>query len=468
MTWTADRPIAPAPISPLIQTLAAQAARTPDAVALSFAGEQLTYRELHCRAAHLACHLQTLGVGPEVLVGLCVERSVEMVIGILGVLVAGGAYVPLDPTYPPERLALMLEDTQAPVLLTQERLLARLPPHRAQVVCLDVACCALEEPSADSCENRELNHKGHEGVANGSLNVRPNVGRTRHRFSLEVSAGGAREGNLAYVIYTSGSTGRPKGVLVEHGGLGNLVQEQARVFAIGPGSRVLQFASMSFDAAVSEIFTALTTGATLCLSARDALLPGPALLHLLREEAITVVTLPPSALAALPPAELPMLATIVAAGEACPAGVVARWAPGRRFFNAYGPTEATVCATIARCVAGDGRPPIGHPIANTQVYLLDAQLYPVPAGDPGELYIGGIGLARGYLNRPDLTAERFVPNSFVGSHPPTPFPQREGGDAGAGRFPAGAPAGRVAGMASPGCTLPATTGSPRPSRDGGG
>jgi amino acid adenylation domain-containing protein len=357
----------------------AQVERTPNATAAVFGDQRLTYRELNQRANQLAQHLRRGGVGPEALVGLCVERSLDMLVGLLGILKAGGAYLPLDPVYPAERLAFMLEDAQVAALVTQTSLLDRLPWASAglsqgAIVCLDRDWASIATASTENI------------------------------------ASGATPADLAYVIYTSGSTGRPKGTLVEHRGIGNLAAAQICAFGVRPDSRVLQFASLSFDAALSEIVMTLLAGATLCLAPQEALLPGPGLLSLLRDQAITVVTLPPLALAALPPDQLPALRTIAVAGETCPLTLAARWAPGRRFLNAYGPTETTVCATMFKY---DGvRLPIGRPIANTQIYLLDDRLQPVPVGVPGELYIGGIGLARGYHNRPELTAERFVPNPF--------------------------------------------------------
>jgi amino acid adenylation domain-containing protein len=218
--------------------------------------------------------------------------------------------------------------------------------------------------------------------------------------------------NLAYVIYTSGSTGKPKGVLVQHQGLCNLALAQIRVFAVDADSRVLQFASFSFDASISEVVMSLCAGATLYLGTRDSLLPGTGLMQLLQQQQISHVTFSPSALAAMPSGAYPDLRTIIVAGEACPPDLVAQWSPGRRFINGYGPTESTVCATTAICGDSKTSPPIGRPIDNIQVYILDGDLQPVPIGVPGELHIGGAGLARGYLNRPELTAEKFIPNPF--------------------------------------------------------
>ncbi len=349
---------------------------TPDAVAVVFEGEQLTYRELNAKANQLAHYLRSLGVKPEVLVGICVERSLEMIVGLLGILKAGGAYVPIDPAYPSERIAYMLDDSQLPVLLTQKQLVASLPEHQAQVICLDSDWDGISA----LCELSPI------------TSVTPE--------------------NLAYVIYTSGSTGKPKGVLIAHRGLCNLAQAQIKLFDVQPGSHVLQFASISFDASISEIVMALSAGATLCLGTAESLRLGQPLARLLQKQKITHLTLVPSALAALPSEQFPALQNIIVAGELCPTSLVTQWASGRQFFNAYGPTEATVCATVAQCFEGMDVLPIGRPIDNTQVYILDRHLQPVPIGVPGELHIAGVGLARGYLNRPNLTNTKFIPNPF--------------------------------------------------------
>jgi amino acid adenylation domain-containing protein len=353
----------------------AQVERTPDAIAVVFEAQRLTYRELNDRANQLAHYLQTLGVKPEVMVGICVERSVEMIVGLLGILKAGGAYVPLDPAYPQDRIGYMLEDSQVSVLLTQQRLMADLPAH-PQVICLDTDWAAIANQPATAVNS------------------------------------GVQANNLAYVIYTSGSTGKPKGVLVQHQGLVNLALAQIQVFDVHADSRVLQFASFSFDASISEVVMTLCVGASLYLAQRDDLMPGLGLLNLLQTQGITHVTLSPSALAAMPKVEIPSLRTIIVAGEACPPDLANQWSSGRRFINGYGPTEATVCATTAICTDSNSPLPIGRPIANTQVYILDRNLQPVPIGIPGELHIGGAGLARGYLNRADLTAAKFISNPF--------------------------------------------------------
>ncbi len=354
----------------------AQVQARPDAVAVGFEGQQLTYRELNQRANQLAHYLQTRGVGPEVLVGICVPRSLEMVVGLLGILKAGGAYLPLDPEYPPDRLAFMLNDSRVKVLLTQEELVSLLSQHSGELICLD----------------RDWGEIAQQSRENPGVRMRSD--------------------NLAYVIYTSGSTGQPKGVMLAHQGLCNLAQAQLQLFDLSPDSHVLQFASISFDASVWEMIMAWGSGATLYLIPKACLLSGSALVEQIRRHQITTVTLPPSILAMLPQEQVKTLQTIIVAGEACSPDLVSQWGRGRRFFNAYGPTESTVCATVAEAVQNNQSPPIGRAIANTQVYILDAQMQLLPIGVPGELYIGGDGLARGYLNQPDLTRDRFVANPF--------------------------------------------------------
>ncbi|WP_186062490.1 non-ribosomal peptide synthetase [Burkholderia gladioli] len=363
------------------QRVAQQAARLPDHPAVQFGEAVLGYGELDARANRLAHLLRRRGVGAETLVGLCLPRSPELIVAMLGILKAGAAYVPLDPDYPAERLAWILEDSRCPLVLTHGALVDRLPPANL-TLCLDELAAQLAAQPA------------------------------------EEPADSAAPGNLAYVIYTSGSTGRPKGVLLHHDGLCNLVDAQAEAFALTPERRVLQFASFNFDASTWEIFMALSAGATLCMAPREALLPGRDLETTLRALEVDTATLPPVALATLEPAALPKLATIVVAGEACPAALVRAWATQRDFFNAYGPTETTVCATMFRCEpagedAPDAAPPIGRPLPNTRVYVLDARLNPVPLGAIGELYVAGAGLARGYLNRPDLSAAGFLPDPFA-------------------------------------------------------
>ncbi|GLQ98962.1 non-ribosomal peptide synthase/polyketide synthase [Dyella mobilis] len=351
-------------------------ADAPDAMAVAFADRRLSYRELDRRANQLAHHLQTLGVGPDVLVGLCVARSPELVVGLLGIMKAGAAYLPLDPAHPAERLAHILNESMAPVLLTQSSLLEQLPSHWGSLVLLDDDA-ALIDTYPDDAPPRTLQPE-----------------------------------NLAYVMYTSGSTGMPKGVAVTHAGVPNLLASQTRQFALTPQARVLQFASASFDAAFWEVCMSLLAGAQLVLAPADQLLPGEGLSELIAAHGITHATLPPAALAVLPEDALPAGMHLVVAGEACSPTLVERWSSRLRMFNAYGPTETTVCATISEALQGAQTPPIGGPILNTQVYVLDAQLQPTPVGVPGELYLAGLGLARGYLQRAGLSAERFVANPF--------------------------------------------------------
>ncbi|MEH2279394.1 MAG: amino acid adenylation domain-containing protein [Nostoc sp.] len=358
------------------ELFAAQVEKTPDNIAVVFDEQKLTYQELNHRANKVAHYLQSLGVGREVLVGICVERSLDTIVGLLGILKAGAAYLPLDTSYPQERLSFMLSDSQVQVLLTQQKFVDEFSVSGVKTVCFDsdgeaIACQSHENPPSDVTAE-----------------------------------------NLAYLIYTSGSTGTPKGVLIQHQGVCNLAQAQIKLFDVHPHSRVLQFASFSFDASVWEIVMALGSGASLYMGTQDSLRPGADLIKFLREHSITHVTLPPTALAALPAEELPNLQTLIVAGEACNPKLIAQWSQERRFFNAYGPTESTVCATVAECTAGDTQATIGRAIANTQVYILDNHLQPVPIGTAGELFIGGDGLARGYLNRPELTRERFIPNPF--------------------------------------------------------
>ncbi|WP_186001748.1 non-ribosomal peptide synthetase [Corallococcus sp. Z5C101001] len=373
--WNATQ--APFPDACLHALFQAQALRTPEATAVVFEGTSLTYAQLDTRANQLAHMLRRGGVGPETRVALSVERSPDLVIGMLGILKAGGAWVPVDPLLPRERVAFMLEDSGARRLVTQSPLLERFTPDWVRrALCLDTvgASLSVEEPEP------------------------PDAGVT--------------PANLAYLLYTSGSTGRPKGTAVVHRGVANLVTHEAVAYGIGPGSRVLQFASPSFDLSVEEIFTTLCNGATLVLAPLERLMPGEPLRAFLREERLTVISLTPAALAATSAEDLPDLRTVISGGDALPADVVARWAPGRRFINSYGPTEATVVATLTDVVAEEGTPSIGRPLANVRAYVLDARGGPVPVGVRGELYLGGAGVARGYEGRPALTAERFVPDPF--------------------------------------------------------
>ena len=374
-----NQPVAPSWDGSCIHEIVeAQVERGPDRLALASGGERLTYRELNRRANLWARRLRDLGVGPEVPVGICIERCPDMIVAALAVLKAGGAYVPLDPTYPRARLSMMLRDTRVPVLLTQRHWRDELPETTARVLCVDERIGERPEGEAENLDR----------------------------------AAGAD--NLVYIIFTSGSSGTSKGVMITHRGLCSIIEAQLTAFEIRPESRVLQCASFCFDASASEIFTALAAGATLWLGPPDPVLAGSALQRILREAEISVVTLSPSVLTTLEGASLPALRTLVAAGEPCPAALVKTWAPGRRFVNAYGPTEASIGGTYGVCAPSPRPPAIGRPFPHATVYLLDRHLEPVPIGVPGEIYLGGAGVGRGYLNQPALTAERFTPDPFGG------------------------------------------------------
>ncbi|MDF5715053.1 MAG: amino acid adenylation domain-containing protein [Rhizonema sp. NSF051] len=363
-----------------------------NAVAVVYEHESLTYHQLNSRANFLAHYLQALGVGPEVLVGICMDRSLEMVVGLLGILKAGGAYVPLDPAYPTERLAFMLEDTQISVLLTQARLVESLPPHQAQVVCLDTQ---WEEIAFHSEEN-------------------------------PISA--VTSDNLAYVIYTSGSTGRPKGVAMSHRPLSNLIIWQLESSTLPIGARTLQFAPVSFDVCFQEIFSTWCSGGTLVLITEQVRVDALLLLHFLTDQEINRLFLPFAALQQLASVAdahrtvVPTLREIITAGEQLQiTRQIANWLTKLQnctLHNQYGPSESHVVTAFTLTGSPSdwaALPPIGRPISNTQIYLLDSQMQRVPSAVPGELYIGGIALARSYFKRPDLTTERFIPNPFSSS-----------------------------------------------------
>nr|MDZ8284339.1 amino acid adenylation domain-containing protein [Nostoc sp. ChiSLP01] len=356
---------------------------TPDAVAVVFQ-EQLTYHQLNARANQLAHYLQTLGVGPEVLVGICVERSLEMVVGLLGILKAGGAYVPIDPTYPQERLSYMLHDAGVKVLLTQKNLLSSVPSHTAQMICLDTDWEAIEQHSQENL----------------------------------VSSVGAD--NLAYVIYTSGSTGQPKGVMNTHHGIRNRLLWMQEAYQLTSSDRVLQKTPFSFDVSVWEFFWPLLTGARIVVARPEGHKDSNYLINLIAQEQVTTIHFVPSMLQAFLQEDsledCSSLRRVFCSGEALSFELKERFFQyfECEFHNLYGPTEAAIDVTFWRCQPQLNYQlvPIGRPIANTQIYILDQQMQPVPIGVTGELYIGGDGLARGYLNRPELTQERFVLNPF--------------------------------------------------------
>ncbi|MFC5752658.1 amino acid adenylation domain-containing protein [Actinomadura rugatobispora] len=383
---TTTRAVADRPLPELFE---AQAARTPDAVAVVGDGVELSYAELDERANRFAHELIARGLGPEDLVGVVMERSAESPVVLLGITKAGAAYLPVDPEYPAERIGFMLADAR-PALIVCTSTTAGLVGDDAGVGRL-----VWDDPATSAL-----------------LAARPATPPTDADRAAPL-----RPGHPAYVIYTSGSTGTPKGVAVPHRGIGNLAAAQIDRFAVGPESRVLQFAALSFDASVSELCTALLAGAGLVLAAADRLPPQGALEDLVAEFGVTHVTLPPSVLGAAE--SLPEgLRTVVVAGEACPPALVERWSAGRRMINAYGPTETTVCATMSPPLApgavDGGTVPIGEPIWNMRVFVLDDFLRPVPPGVTGELYVAGAGLARGYAGRAGLTAERFVACPFTG------------------------------------------------------
>jgi amino acid adenylation domain-containing protein len=370
----------------------AQAAETPEAVAVVFGDSQLSYGELNRRANQLAHQLRALGVGPETLVVVCAERSTEMAVGLLGVLKAGGAYVPLDPAYPRERLAFILNDTAAPVILTQRHLVAALPEHRAHVISLD------EEAAFSEGEG-----------ANNPASV-------------------ATPDNGAYVIYTSGTTGRPKATLITHRSLVNHNAAIIKDYQLDPGDRVLQFATLSFDVAAEELFPTWLSGATLVLRPGRTVIGLADFVRLVEHERLSVLNIPTAywheLVGEMSRSGLrlpPCVRLVIIGGEKALPEPLASWRKlvGNRvrLINAYGPTEATITTTMYEAGedrrSGDfGSVPIGRPIANTQVYILDRHFQPTPVGVPGELHLGGVCLARGYLKHPELTADKFIPDPF--------------------------------------------------------
>ncbi len=364
-----------------------QVEKTPNKIAVTFNAQQLTYSELNTRANQLAHYLRQLGV-TEVVVGICVERSLDMIVGILGILKAGGAYLPLDPKYPKERLAFLLSDTQTPVLLTQQHLVQNLPVHKAKTICLDTEWETIAQ----------------QNEANPITEV--------------------TDENLVYVIYTSGSTGKPKGVKITHR---NLVHSTiARInYYQEPLTSFLLLSSFAFDSSVAGIFWTLCQGGTLFFPQEGGELDLPELIELIAENHISHTLSLPSLYALLleqaQPEQLASLRTVIVAGEPCPKTLVMRHLellPNTSLFNEYGPTEGTVWSSVYHCHTPElgTQVSIGRPITNTQIYLLDSHLHPVPLGVPGELYISGEGLAQGYFNCPDLTAQTFIPNPF--SHKP--------------------------------------------------
>ncbi|MFD4529066.1 amino acid adenylation domain-containing protein [Streptomyces sp. NPDC058470] len=381
----ADAPTADGRPAPTLADLFERQVReSPDAPALQYEDTVLDYAELNRRANRLARLLIARGVGPEDRVALLLPRSAEFVVALLAVVKAGAAYVPVDPAYPAARVEHILGDATPVCVLVDAGTGA---PARAA----GLATLALDDPATRAELSAAADHDPTDEDRTAALTA----------------------GNTAYVIYTSGSTGRPKGVLVTHTGIPGLAETFIRRLGVRPGSRVLQFASTGFDAMVPELCMGLLAGATFVLAPGERLLPGDPLAAFTREAWITHAILPPSSLAVLnPEGDLPAGLTILVAGEAASGELVSRWAPGRVFVNGYGPTETTVCATMSEALDGTRTPPIGEPIADTRVYVLDSALLPVPPGVTGELYVAGPSLARGYLGRSALTGERFVANPF--------------------------------------------------------
>ncbi|QLE41851.1 amino acid adenylation domain-containing protein [Nostoc sp. C052] len=364
-----------------------QVERTPNAVAVVFDNQQLTYHELNCRANQLAHYLQSLGVSADVLVGICVERSLEMVVGLLGILKAGGAYVPLDPEYPQDRLSFMLENAQVSVLLTQQHLVEKLPEHQARVVCLDTDWEIIPQSNQQN------------------------------------PITGVQASNLAYVIYTSGSTGRPKGAINTHLGICNRLLWMQQAYQLTEIDCVLQKTPFSFDVSVWEFFWPLLTGARLVVAKPGGHKDSGYLVNLILEQQVTTLHFVPSMLRAFLEEEsvknCSSLKRVICSGEALPKELQESFFAclGCQLHNLYGPTEAAIDVTFWECQPESNLKtvPIGRPISNTQIYILDQNLQPVPVGVPGELHIGGVGLARGYLNARELTQEKFIPNPFSGS-----------------------------------------------------
>ncbi|MFK4223791.1 amino acid adenylation domain-containing protein [Streptomyces sp. NPDC019890] len=372
-------------IAPVHELYAAKAAEQPAHPALVFGELTVSYAELDARANRLAHELIARGTGPGDLVALLLPRSPDMVVALLAVLKAGAAYLPIDAAYPLDRIAYMLDDSRPALALT-------MAAESTSLGDASVERLLLDEPAVRTAIAARPERAPTDADRTGPLTPR----------------------HPAYVIYTSGSTGRPKGVVVEHHTVAVMVADQGPRMGIGPGTRWLQFASYSFDAATWELSIGLLSGATMVLSTAQERGPGEPLADLVARSGITMVCLPPTVLSAWP-ADRPMPEgmQLVVAGEACPPELVERWSRGRVMRNAYGPTEATVCSSISLPLSGAVKPPIGFPLHNTRLYVLDARLRPVPPGVTGELYIGGAQLARGYLRRPALTAERFVADPFA-------------------------------------------------------
>ncbi|MGH7824891.1 MAG: amino acid adenylation domain-containing protein, partial [Candidatus Binatia bacterium] len=414
----------------------AQVERTPDAVAVVFPStslstpsgsgreQKLTYRELNRRANQLAHHLRKLGVGPEVLVGICMERSLDMIVGLLGILKAGGAYVPLEPTYPKARLAFMIEDTQAPVLLTQSKLIEQLPERTAgRKLATGLDGPETEDRGAIKTQSPVIAPQSSlrlSDIRNPTVICLDTDWEAIAEESVENPSSGPAPENLAYAIFTSGSTGTPKGAMNTHRAICNRLLWMQDAYRLSSTDRVLQKTPFSFDVSVWEFFWPLLTGACLVIARPGGHQDSPYLVKLIAEQKITTLHFVPSVLQVFLEQEdleaCSCLRRVICSGEKLPLELAERFFAhlDAELHNLYGPTEAAVDVTFWRCLPENNyrSVPIGRPIANIRIYLLNSQLQAVPVGVPGELHIGGVGLARGYLNAPDLTAEKFIPNHF--------------------------------------------------------
>jgi amino acid adenylation domain-containing protein len=346
----------------------------PDSIAISFNSASLSYSHLDHRSNQLARFLIQAGVAPEMPVAVLINRGPSLIIALLATLKSGGAYLPIDASYPPERVALLLNDSKARFVITERELEGKLESSAAEVIALD------------SCSEQIASHS----------TQRVDVGLSPQ--------------NLAYIIYTSGSTGRPKGVMVEHRGVCNLAQGQVKAFGVNANSRVLQFASTSFDASISEVFMAIVSGARLVMAEARQMQSAQGIEEVMRQEQVSVVTLPPAMLKRMDERQARGVESLISAGEACSREIARKWSEGRRMYNAYGPTEASVCATIEEVEASsrEAKVAIGRPMQNVRVYVMKGEEV-AEVGVKGELAIGGAGVARGYLGEAAKTAERFVP-----------------------------------------------------------
>ena len=370
-------PIRPIRESTVVEQFEARVQEAPDSVAVVVAGVETSYAELNARANRFAALLRERGVEPGMRIGLCLSRSLDVTTAILAVLKTGAAYVPLDTTHPPARVAEIAADAGVHAVIAHAEAGKTVSEVGAPVVTLDDVRAEL---AAMPDHNPPL---------------------------------AAEPGDVAYVIYTSGSTGKPKGVLLEHRGVVNFIDSTRDLFDLTPADRVLGFASVTFDVSVFETFSALLTGARLCLATDDERLSIDRLQSLMERAGITVIDLPPTVMPLLTPEKFTDLRIAFVGGEAFSGELVNRWNPGRRLFNGYGPTECTVTMIVEECAGTwDASPPIGRPMTNHVAHVLDRDLRQVPVGVPGELVIGGAGLARGYLDRDELTAEKFITDPF--------------------------------------------------------